>query len=161
MKAVQPNLKMEAKKTRRAVTQWLRLTTQSRLGQKPSQLFILKNFDLKPCPVFHSQEEWVKTLLSFTFSKDVCQKSREPAQVSQLTVTVPGIVGQYQTGDKIHLKELKNSLTPGEEWVGGGVEGLQLVSLQRNPPEGGLRQGTRFNPEIGCFHKVLQPMSIP
>ena len=108
MKAVQPNLKMEAKKTRRAVTQWLRLTTQSRLGQKPSQLFILKNFDLKPCPVFHSQEEWVKTLLSFTFSKDVCQKSREPAQVSQLTVTVPGIVGQYQTGDKIHLKELKN-----------------------------------------------------
>ena len=38
------------------------------------------------------------------------------------------------------------------------MEGLQLVSLQRNPPEGGLRQGTRFNPEIGCFHKVLQPM---
>ena len=30
----------------------------------------------------------------------------------------------------------------------GGVERLQLVSLQGNPPEGRLRQGTRFNPEI-------------
>ena len=48
----------------------------------------------KPCSGYHSQK--------------FGQKSREPAQVSQLTVTVPGIVGQYQTGDKIHLKELKN-----------------------------------------------------
>ena len=84
MKVVKPNLKMEAKKTRRAVAQWLRLTTQSRSGQNPAQFFILKSFDSKP-------------------------KSREPAQVSQLTVTVPGIIGQYQTGDEIHLTEgLKN-----------------------------------------------------
>ena len=49
---------------------------------------------------------------------------------------------------------------PGEEWMEGGLERLQLVSFQGNPPKGGLRQGIRFNPEIGRFHKLLQPIFL-
>ena len=52
--------------------------------------------------------------------------------------------------DKIHFK--KNYLcAPGEEWMEGGMKGLQMISLQGNPSQGGLRQGIRFNPVIGCF----------
>ena len=43
---------------------------------------------------------------------------------------------------------------PGEEWMERGLERLQLVSFQGNPPKGGLRQGFRLNPEIECFELV-------
>ena len=41
----------------------------------------------RACPVFNYQQILGK-------------KTEKPAQVSQLTVAVPGIVGQYQTGEK-------------------------------------------------------------
>ena len=122
---------MEAKKARRAVAERLRIASQTRSRQNPALLFS------------YEYEEKQRTCAGLPVDSHSARDCRPISNWGQNSLE--GVEEYY-------------SLTPGEEWVEGGVEGLQLVSLQGNPPEGGLRQGTRFNPEIGCFHKVLQPI---